>query len=342
MRRKHSAFAAALIVLSILVMASPSLAEVNHKPCLCQPMIRPMDGLARTTFVATVRYYDMDGDEPGKVEVYIDGNAYPMQLVKGRAYDGIYRARFTLGPGEHNYYFYATDNRGMDERYPRYGAKHGPYVGTRRTYNRQAIMTEGGVHFEYGTEKNIYTFTVHYRDRDICRPPQAVKVFVDGIAHEMTLHKGTPNNGIYLYQAMLPAGPHGYYFKAIDGDGDCVMHPKHGFLRGPDVAEALNNPPRLSDNRTIPATGTHRTKYTYTVHYRDEDFDHPSVALVYIDDVPYQLHHKAGKPYAGLYLHRMHQHVGWNHDYYFYFEDGRGGVCRYPERGVFHGPVVTR
>ena len=75
---------------------------------------------------------------------------------------------------------------------------------------------------------------------------------------------------------------------------------------------------------------------------KDEDGDRPSVALVYVDDIPHQLQHAAGEPDAGLYLYRARHHVGWDHEYYFYFEDGRGGVCRFPERGSFHGPIVTR
>lgn len=342
MRKQHSAFAAALVAVALLVIAAPSFAESNLKPCLCQAMIRPIDGVARTTFVATVRYYDADGDAPGEIAVFVDDNAYPMQLVKGRAHDGIYRARFTLAPGEHEYYFFAQDARGMSERFPRYGAKHGPYVGARTTYNRQAILTEGGVWYDYGTEKNIYTFTVHYRDRDICRAPKGVTVFVDGIAHEMALHKGTPNNGLYLYQAMLPPGPHAYYFVARDGDGDCVTFPKHGFLRGPEVTETMNTAPRLLDEDIEPPTGGHSTRYTYSVTYRDEDGDKPAVALVYVDDIPHQLRHVAGRPDAGLYSCKTRHHISWNHNYYFYFEDGRGGACRYPERGYFHGPVVTR
>jgi hypothetical protein len=343
MRRQHHAFVAALFVPILLVLVAPVFAvETNHKPCLCQPMIRPLDGVTRTTFVATVRYNDPDGDAPASVAVYIDGIAYPMQLVKGRAHDGIYRARLTLGEGEHNYYFYAEDVRGLTERFPRYGAKHGPYVGARKRYNRQAIMTSGGVHFDYGDERSIYTFTVHYRDRDVCRPPKGLTVIVDGIPQMMKLHKGTPNNGIYLYQTLLPAGPHAYYFVAKDGDGGCVSHPQHGYLRGPEVAETFNTPPTLSDNRTIPPSGSYRTKYTYTIHVKDEDFDVPSVALIYIDDVPFQLKLAAGKAYEGLYLYRTRHHVGWDHNYYFYFEDGRGGVARFPEVGTFHGPIVTR
>ncbi len=343
MRKQQFAFAAASAVLSIIFLVSPSFAaEENHKPCLCRATIRPIDGVTRTTFVATVDYSDPDGDAPARIEITVDDVAYPMRLVKGRAEEGVYRARLTLPEGEHSYYFYTEDSRGLNERYPRYGAKHGPYVGTRKPHNRQAFLTEGGVYFDYGTDKNIYTFTVHYRDRDICRPPRSVRAVVDGIIHEMRLHKGTPNDGIYLYQAAMPAGPHAYYFVATDGDGDCITHPRHGYLRGPEVAETYNSPPCLVDRTLIPNSGSYRTKYAYTVNYRDEDFDAPAIALIYVNDIPHAMKLASGVSYEGLYIYRTGHHVGYSHDYYFYFEDGRGGVCRYPVVGSFHGPFVTR
>ncbi|MFO7674740.1 MAG: hypothetical protein R6X12_00265 [bacterium] len=344
MRKQHLAFAAGPLVLVLVLAASAAVAFAaeNQKPCLCQPMIRPIDGVARRAFVASVRYMDPDGDAPALVQVNISGTAYPLRLAKGRANDGIYQARLTLPEGEHEYFFYAEDGRGGSERFPRYGAKPGPSVGQRRLYNRPAFLTGGGVHYQRGSDKNVYTFTVHYRDRDICKPPRSVKAIVDGIANDMTLHKGTANNGIYVYQAMLPAGPHAYYFVATDGDGDCVTLPAHGFLRGPDVSESMNLPPRLSDNRIMPPTGGHRTNYTYSIHCKDEDLDVPAVALVYVNDIPHQLTLAAGKPYEGIYQYRARHHIGWDHEYYFYFEDGRGGSVRFPEVGAFHGPVVTK
>jgi len=343
MHRKHYAFMVTLGLVAAVALLTPSLAaQENHKPCLRQATVRPMEGVARTTFVATVEYSDIDGDVPAKVEVFIDNTAYSMRLIKGRAENGRYHARLTLPPGEHSYYFYAEDARGMSERYPRYGAKHGPYVGKRKPYNRPAFLTEGGVHFDHGTDKNIYTFSVYYRDRDEYRPPRAVRVVIDGIIHNMKLHKGNPNNGSYLYETVLPAAPHAYYFVATDGDGGCITHPHHGFLRGPEVVKSFNNPPHLGDKKIIPPIGNYRTKYAYTIHYRDKDFDVPSIALVYIDDIPQVMKLAAGRPYSGLYIFRTRHHVGYNHDYYFYFEDGSGGVCRYPDRGSFHGPVVTR
>lgn len=344
MHPKHSAFAAASVLLTILAVATPSFAaEGNSKPCLCQPSIEPMEGRTKTTFVATVQYHDPDGDAAAKVEVYIDGVAYPMRLVRGRAENGTYRARLTLPEGEHSYYFYAEDGRGMSERFPRYGAKHGPYVGSRRKlYNRPAMLTDGGVYFDYGTDRSFYTFTVHYRDRDKCKPPTYVRVIVDGIPHNMTLHKGAASDGIYLYQASLAAGPHAYYFVAADGDGDCITHPQHGYLRGPEVALSFNSSPRLEDPRVDPPIGGRGTRYSYTVTYRDVDLDPPSLALVYVNDIPYGMRQASRLPYEGTYVYRAGHHLSGSHRYYFYFEDGRGGVRRLPTTGSFHGPVVVQ
>jgi hypothetical protein len=265
-----------------------------------------------------------------------------MRLSGGRSADGTYRARLTLPPGEHSHYFYAEDVRGESERFPRYGARTGPFVGTTKPMNRLPILTSGGVYFDYGSDRGIYTYTVHDRDRDVCKPPRKVKVFVDGICHEMALHSGTAVNGTYLYQTVLPPGPHAYYFMAMDGDGDCVSHPAQGFIRGPEVVARPNSAPKLLDNRIEPATGGTRNRYGYLVHYNDVDFDAPATALVYVDNVPHQMKLVKGDAYNGLYSYVGRAFLGNMHQYYFYFEDGKGGTCRYPAAGVFHGPVVTR
>ena len=356
MRTKHYAFAAASAVLLVLVLATPSLAAVgNANPCLCHPQISPMTGKAKTVYVATVTYRDPDGDAPAKVEVYIDGVAYPMTRVgKLRRNapipgEGLYRARLTLPPGEHSYYFYAEDARGASERFPRYGAINGLLVGgKKKLLNRLPLLSDGGVNYDRGSDHNVYTYTVHYKDRDVCRPPKAVKVFIDGIPHEMKLFSGTAIDGKYVYQTMLPAGPHAYYFMAKDGDGDCVSLPSAGFIRGPEVAAKPNSAPRLIDQRLEPKAGGMKNdwgcpvKYTWLVHYNDVDYDAPSLALVYIDNVPHKMNRIRGNAANGLYSYRRGDFLSNMHTYYYYFEDSKGASVRMPEVGVFHGPVVTR
>jgi hypothetical protein len=344
MRSKHAAFAVAAFVLAALLFPSLGMAAgLNSKPCLCQPTVTPMQGTDRSKFVAEVKYSDPDGDAAAKVEAYIDGKAYPMRLVRGKAHDGIYQAKLSLPPGEHNHYFYAEDVRGMSERFPRYGARTGPFVGTKKhPYNRIAMLTEGGVHYAGATNTDIYTYTVRYTDRDKCKPPMAVRVIVDGIPHDMKLHSGSANDGIYIYETMLTEGAHGYYFVARDAAGDCVTHPAHGFVRGPLVARQTNTSPVLSENDVFPNIGGTGTRFTYSVVYKDAEWDVPSLALIYVDGVPYELRHSAGKPYVGVYTFRSRQPLGDLHEYYYYFEDGKGGARRYPAVGAFHGPVVTR
>jgi hypothetical protein len=360
MRTKHYAFAAASVVLLVLVLATPSLAaQGNAKPCLCYPKISPMTGTAKTVYVATVHYLDPDGDVPAKVEVYIDNVAYPMRRAGGRPANGTYRARLTLPSGEHSYYFYAEDARGAGERFPRYGAYAGPFVGAKKPMNRLPILSDGGVIHDQGSEQDIYTYKVHYRDPDGCKPPRFVRVLVDGICHDMTLDSrdNTYNqgscegakpssearfNGTYVYRTMLPAGPHAYYFKVIDGDGDCANLPATGFIRGPEVMAMPNSAPALLDERLEPKAGGLRTRYSFLVHYNDVDYDAPTIAFIYIDNIPHAMRRIRGNAANGLYAYSGGAFLSNMHTSYYYFEDGKGASVRLPAVGVFHGPVVTR
>ncbi len=344
MRSKHAAFTvAAFVVAAILLPSLGFAAGVNNAPCLCQPVIRPMEGTDRTKFIAEVRYDDPDADAAARVEVYIDGTAYPMRRVRGKAHDGIYQAKLSLPPGEHNHYFFAEDVRGGTERFPRYGARTGPFVGTKaHAFNRVAMLTEGGVHYADVTDQDVYTYTVRYVDRDKCEKPQSVRVLIDAIPHDMKLHSGDANDGVYLYSTTLPEGPHAYYFVARDAAGDCVTLPAHGFIRGPIVERLSNSAPTLVENATYPNIGGNRTRFTHSVVYRDPDGDAPSLALIYVDGVPHEMRNAGGKPHAGVYTYKSRQFLSAMHEYYYYFEDGKGGARRMPAVGAFHGPVVTR
>lgn len=343
MRKEHIAFAAAsVIVLTILVSSLPVYAaEINHRPCLCRAEIVPLQGSARNVYLARVRYSDPDDDPPAKVEIYIDGIAYPMRLIKGKAGSGIYQARLTLSSGEHNYYFYAEDIRGLSERYPRQGVKPGPYVGKGKLmYNNLPVLTNGGYQEDFVTGSNVYTFTVRYQDKDGVKP-KAVRVNIDGIWHDMGLLQGEPADGIYYYQTQLKPGNHFYYFAGVDQCGACMLHPAYGVIYGPKVREWGNSSPQLMGGKVEPAAGNQGTVFTYYVEYRDANNDPPARAEIYINGKPHRMRLVGGKAYTGVYSYRTRLYPGVYHNYYFYFEDGKGGFYRYPETGYFHGPAVT-
>ncbi len=341
MRKEHIAFAAVLSLFLAFILPLFA-AEANHSPCLCGAKIVPIQGSAKNSYIAQVRYSDPDNDPPARVEVYVDGVAYPLRLVKGKPAAGIYQARLTLPPGEHSYYFYTEDVRGLAERFPRYGAKPGPYVGPgKKVYNRLPVLSNGGCHQDYITGEGIYTFTVNYLDKD-GTTPRAVRVIIDGIPYDMKLLQGSPAAGLYYYKTKLTPGNHVYYFAGIDDCGTCVLHPHYGVLYGPRVGEVSNSTPRLIGEKVEPASGYPNTTFSYYIEYRDPDNDPPSRAEIYINGKPYEMQRVGGKPDCGIYRYRTKLYPGTYHNYYFYFEDGKGGFYRHPEIGYFHGPVVTR
>jgi hypothetical protein len=339
---KHSKYV--LIAIPILVLFSILSAqelELNKAPCLYEGMIEPQTGTIRNSYTASVHYYDPDGQRPLQIQVYVNDMGYTLKRASGKHNNGIYKTKLTLPPGKHGYYFYAEDDYGMPVRYPRYGVVRGPEVNVDKPYIKPACLSKGGLLNNYGTDKSVYTYTVHYYDPND-RAPKKLNVIVDNINYPMTLHKGDPHNGSYIAQLNLPAGPHAYYFKALDAMGNCISLPQQGFMRGPQITESHNNYPTLFDMKLDPQIGYKSNRYTYFVTYIDKDCDPPSIMQIVIDEKPFNLRLKQGKKYNGVYAFKTSHYIGNLHNYYFYCEDGRGGSCRFPETGYFYGPVVVK
>lgn len=314
---------------------------LNQKPCMYDGMIAPQSGLTSTNYTATVHYYDTDGRKPNKIQVFVDDVSYALKWESGNSNNGVYECNLMLPPGEHAYYFYAEDDYGIDVRMPRYGTFKGPAVGITKLWNKPAKLSEGGILEATGSEKTICTYTVHYKDPEQ-KPPVHIYVYVDGIKYPMTLHKGMKFDGNYIAMLNLPTGKHAYYFKAMDAMGNCISLPQDGFIRGPEISATSNNPPRLFDVKLDPGIGYNNEHYNYMVTYTDEDFDPPSIMNIVVDGITYPINLKSGKTYNGVYGYRSKLYLGNYHDYYFYCEDGRGGSCRVPSTGTFHGPVVVK
>ncbi len=103
---------------------------------------------------------------------------------------------------------------------------------------------------------------------------------------------------------------------------------------------AYNHPPSLSYPRVDPASGKTTETYSFTIHYRDDDGDVPSVAEVRIDDNPQTMTYDWGiSPSDGYYRFETALPAG-SHEFYFHFEDGQGGSARAPIAGAIGGPEV--
>ena len=108
------------------------------------------------------------------------------------------------------------------------------------------------------------------------------------------------------------------------------------------VGPVYNHPPELFYPQVNPAIGGTDTTFSYYVYYYDQNGDVPSVKQVYIDGDPQQMEFNAaqgGSATNGWYVYRTTLPRG-SYDYYFYFEDGRGGSARAPIVGTLSGPEV--
>jgi len=130
------------------------------------------------------------------------------------------------------------------------------------------------------------------------------------------------------------------YTTRTDGEFDVgVVDVGYHYSEGTDW-EDENHPPALSSGQVDPRNGTTQTRFTYSVHYYDEDGDAPLIHSVYIDgDLGHEMSLQSGNPSNGTYAFETALDGG-EHLFYFYFEDGDGAWDRAPENGSYDGPSV--
>jgi hypothetical protein len=126
-----------------------------------------------------------------------------------------------------------------------------------------------------------------------------------------------------------------WYIVAADNHGASTTGPLWDFTTG----SAPNNAPQLSSPSVLPNSGTPSTDFYYYVTYYDSDGDSPSVMQVYIDDTPHAMSLCCAS--CGTYRYGPGNLSEGDHNYYFYFEDGKGGTARLPASGSYPEPVVT-
>jgi len=130
-----------------------------------------------------------------------------------------------------------------------------------------------------------------------------------------------------------------------DDEDDNVTNTGHNWPRI-DAFSALdyirsysreNQDPILSNARVAPSAGTDHTTFSYTVDYFDADEDAPAVADLYIDGIRHTTSLDDGSPADGTYKYSSVLGAG-THNYFFRFQDGRGGFDMTP---LYGGPTVV-
>jgi hypothetical protein len=316
----------------------------NHPPVLFYGFVTPTSGNTSTTFVYQVTYMDYDNDAPVVKNVIINGTAFAMTYISGIYTQGaIYQYSTKLKAGCYNFYFYFTDGKN-GTRLPASGVYNGPKVTTGPSghKNQPPTLYYGTVGPTAGTPNTIFTYRVTYKDPDN-DPPVIKRVFIDGKPFTMKYYYGSYSTGaVFTYRTSLTVGQHKFHFYFTDGNAS-ARAPASGSYSGPCVTGTggTNRPPTLFNGSVSPITGTVNTMFTFSVVYKDLDYDLPKPKHVYIDGSPYNMSFKSGSLSTGaIYQYQTTLGLG-NHTYYFYFGDWNATV-RLPKSGAFHGPCVKR
>ena len=102
--------------------------HVHVPPVLDQPSFAPPSPTDKAPCRFEVRYADVDGDEPQRVELVLDGVPRRMAPTRGKAHTARYGWSGRLSPGVHTYAFRTTDAFGHSARLPASGEFSTPAV----------------------------------------------------------------------------------------------------------------------------------------------------------------------------------------------------------------------
>jgi hypothetical protein len=105
------------------------------------------------------------------------------------------------------------------------------------------------------------------------------------------------------------------------------------------VSSQPNHPPTLSSGTVDPSRGYPSTQFTFLVKYTDSDGDQAATKRLYVYDNGWGyvgMDHFAGNPADGEWFIKLLTgfSVG-NHQFFFYFADGRGGEDYDPDSGYY-------
>jgi PKD repeat protein len=244
-----------------------------------------------------------------------------------------------LAPGSYVYRFAASD--GFDDATGDTGW-NGTAVLINPRNKLPKLSGHGFVPYR-GDTSTTFWFNVLYMDPED-EPPVSAKIYINGIARDMTTDSSGPWNDwvTYYYETTLNVGVnHKFYFEFSDGF-DTRRYPPEmdspNWYLGPEVYPP-NNEPYLSSPQFTPANGSRIDDFTFTIIYTDTEDDYPSKSFIYIDDVP-QIMDSDTTDYAVGATFRYTTSLGLGpHWIHFTFSDGLNEV-RYPVTGEMEGPLI--
>jgi len=113
---------------------------------------------------------------------------------------------------------------------------HGQTTYTFTGWNPVTLPTlPSGIVVPYwGRRTTLFSFLVNFYGINGSEPTQA-EVVIDGMAHTMSLRRGVPANGSYVFATTLLPGTHTYYFEFIYNNGQITRLPESGEYSGPDI-----------------------------------------------------------------------------------------------------------
>nr|MDO8082658.1 C39 family peptidase [Candidatus Freyarchaeota archaeon] len=208
--------------------------------------------------------------------------------------------------------------------------------------NGVTVIPEGGTTPE---DTVIFTGTVSDPDGDQVRLEIELRQISEaftGVPTQETISEFVPSGTqvtITRY-GLVNAGYH-WQYRAKDSKGATSAWQEYGTSGNTDFTVSSNTPPELSNGYVEPSSGDTSTSFYYYVTYFDADGDSPSVKQVYIDDTPYTMSWYSGLDSWITYRYGPKNLPSGSHNYYFYFEDGRGGSDRLPDSGTYSGPPVS-
>jgi hypothetical protein len=219
--------------------------DANVPPVLSNGYVSPSAGDTETYFTFYVDYVDENMDDPDRIQVFINGDAYDMSFHSGNTWGGTYESDpVRLNAGTTYYYFEAEDVYGNEDREPSSGSQSLEVD----EFNNAPDLSNPNVAPASGSVETGFIYSVRYTDDD-GHEPSVIEVLVDGESYPLSFREGSGNRSDGIYERELTGqtlgvgSDHNYRFSCEDGHGmgDAIPLPGNDPLSGPTVEETEMN-----------------------------------------------------------------------------------------------------